>query len=260
MANMPFPVTPVLDLKDGRAVQAIAGRREHYRPIQSILHPGSDPIDLARALRGTLGLRTLYLADLGAIAGRPPELAIYKRIRALGMRVIVDSGIRDVHSAAPLLELNPKSCTIVVGLETVRGPRALGDIVDRAGPERVIFSLDLFDGRPIKPPSADWPAEDPCELARAAIALGVRHLLLLDLARVGTGSGLGTEGLLARIHQVDARVRVSVGGGISRIEEVRALRSLGAATVLVGSALHDGRIGARELADLALDNPDRLTR
>jgi len=47
-----------------------------------------------------------------------------------------------------------------------------------------------------------------------------------------------------------------VGGGISRIEEVLALRNAGAAAVLIGSALHDGRIGARELARLACENTE----
>jgi len=256
MAKLPFPVIPVLDLKAGRAVHAVAGQREHYQPIRSVLHPGSDPIDLAHTLRGTLGLHTLYIADLGAIAGLPPELALYKNIISLGIHVVVDSGISDVRSAAPLLDLDDSSCTIVAGLETIRGPRELGEIVHRAGAERVIFSLDLFDGRPRHAPGSDWAGDDPCELARQAIALGVRHLLLLDLARVGTGRGLGTEGLMARIREANPGVRVSVGGGISRIEEVLALRNAGAAAVLIGSALHDGRIGARELARLACENTE----
>jgi phosphoribosylformimino-5-aminoimidazole carboxamide ribotide isomerase len=43
---------------------------------------------------------------------------------------------------------------------------------------------------------------------------------------------------------------VSVGGGISRIEEVVELRNSGAPAILVGSAIHDGRIGARELEQI----------
>jgi len=256
MAKMPFPVIPVLDLKTGRAVHAVGGRRDHYQPIRSILHPTSDPISLARALRDTLGLHALYLADLDAIAGLPPTLAIYKEIISLGVHLVVDSGIRDAGSAGSVFELDGSSCTMVAGLETVRGPRELGKIVDRVGPDRVIFSLDLFDGRPRMAAPTAWAADDPCEVAREAIDHGVRDLLLLDLSRVGTGRGLGTEGLMARIREANPGVRVSVGGGISRIEEVLALRNAGAAAVLIGSALHDGRIGARELARLACENTE----
>jgi len=256
MARIPFPVIPVLDLKTGHAVHAVGGRRDHYQPIRSILHATSDPIVLARAFRDTLGLHTLYLADLDAIDGLSRNLAVYGGIISLGIHLVVDSGVCDVDSAAPLLELDDSSCTIVAGLETVRGPRELGEIVVRAGAERVIFSLDLFDGRPRMAARADWAADDPGELAREAIAHGVCQILLLDLARVGTGRGLGTDGLMASIRQAHPRVRLSVGGGISRIEEVLALRNAGAATVLVGSALHDGRIGARELERLGPDIPE----
>ena len=64
MLKNPFRVIPVLDLKDGQAVHAVAGQRSHYQPVRSILHPSADPMDLARAFRDMLGLHKLYLADL----------------------------------------------------------------------------------------------------------------------------------------------------------------------------------------------------
>ena len=247
---MCFQVIPVVDLKAGLAVHAVAGRRAYYQPIQSILHATSDPVGLAGALRDSLGLGVLYLADLDAIGGGPPNLAVYRDILSSGLRLIVDAGLHDVRGAVPLLELGGTACTVVAGLETVRGPRALAEIVDLAGAERMIFSLDLFDGRPrIAVPGA-WRCDLPWELAREAIDHGACHLLVLDLARVGTGQGLGTTSLTARIRESHPQVRISVGGGISRIEEVIQLRNEGAAGVLVGSALHDGRIGRRELARL----------
>jgi phosphoribosylformimino-5-aminoimidazole carboxamide ribotide isomerase len=247
---MRFQVIPVVDLKAGLAVHAIAGRRAHYQPIQSILHPNAEPVGLAGAVRDTLGLDALYLADLDAIAGRPPSLAIYQHIILYGIRLIVDAGLQDATAAAPLLELRGAACTIVAGLETVRGPHDLVEIVQVAGAERVVFSLDLFDGRPrIAVPEA-WRCDDPAALAREAIDHGVRHLLVIDTARVGTGRGLGTASLISRIRKSHSQVQISVGGGISRIEEIIELKNDGAAGVLVGSALHDGRIGRRELARL----------
>jgi phosphoribosylformimino-5-aminoimidazole carboxamide ribotide isomerase len=78
----------------------------------------------------------------------------------------------------------------------------------------------------------------------------VRHLLILDLARVGTSRGTGTGRLMKQIRLIDSSVVVTVGGGISRIDEIAALRDAGANAVLVGSAIHDGRIGACELKEL----------
>jgi phosphoribosylformimino-5-aminoimidazole carboxamide ribotide isomerase len=254
MAKLPFQVIPVLDLKQGRAVHAVAGRRAYYQPIQSILHATSEPVGLALALRWTFGLKSLYLADLDAIGAVCLNVPIYRQIIASGFHLIVDAGLRDEACVAPLSELGSSACTIVAGLETVRGPRELDQIIKHAGAERVIFSLDLFDGRPrIAVPGA-WRSKLPRDLACEAIDHGVTHILLLDLSRVGTGRGVGTVPLLTRIRRARPAVQISVGGGISRMDEVRALRHHGAASVLVGSALHDGRIGPAALAELDVDD------
>jgi phosphoribosylformimino-5-aminoimidazole carboxamide ribotide isomerase len=117
----------------------------------------------------------------------------------------------------------------------------------------VLFSLDLDDGLPRMAAPDAWAARRPDELARRAIDLGVRHLLLLDLSRVGTGRGPGTEALMESIRRHNPHVTLTVGGGISTIDEVRSLLRAGAARVLIGSALHDGRIGPSDLARLIAD-------
>jgi phosphoribosylformimino-5-aminoimidazole carboxamide ribotide isomerase len=250
MPTVPFRVIPVLDLKGGQAVHAIAGRRAYYEPLESILHPAPDPIALARAYRDRLGLRTLYLADLDAIAGAAPSVPLYRELFALGLDVWIDAGVRDGGSLEPLGAIGGGAGSIVVGLETVTGPRALAEILDQMGPERVVFSLDLDCGLPRVAAVHSWTTRDAIAIATEAIGMGVRQLLLLDLAHVGTGRGLGTESLLALLRRAAPDVALHVGGGISTIDDVLMLPAAGAAGVLVSSALHDGRIGARELARL----------
>src|SRR5262249_48946032 len=92
-----------------------------------------------------------------------------------------------------------------------------------------------------------WTSDDPLAIAFEAIACGVHDVLLLDVSRVGTGSGPGTERLFSEIRQAHPEVSISLGGGISRVEEILELKEAGAASVLVGSAIHDGRIGRAEL-------------
>jgi phosphoribosylformimino-5-aminoimidazole carboxamide ribotide isomerase len=248
MPNRSFQVIPVLDLKSGRAVAAVAGQRDHYQPVRSILHPTPDPLELACAMQRALGLRSLYLADLDCIAGNAPDVALYENLISAGFHLIVDAGLRNLRSAGAVLDLDRSSTTIVAGLETLEGPRALSKIVAKLGAERTILSLDLVNGRPRVATPGAWRSDIPLEIAHEAIEQGVRHLLLLDLARVGTGSGLGTLSLLSQIRAACPDVHVSAGGGISSISEVLELRNSGASAALVATALHDGRIGRRELA------------
>ena len=252
-----FRVIPVLDVRSGQAVHAVGGVRSHYQPLASILHPSSDPVALARAYHDMLGFRDLYLADLDAIAEAAPDHELYRQLADLPLDLWIDAGVRTADDLNAFRDL--RKATIVIGLETVRGPDSVRAILDHADPDRVVLSLDLVEMTPRVRDQADWSSDNPLEMARQILDLGVRHLLLLDLSRVGTGRGTGTEGLLSRLREERPDARISVGGGIASMEQILAFRQAGCAAVLVGSALHDGRIGRPELAQLqdtsqALDN------
>ncbi len=237
-------IIPVLDVKAGLAVAARAGDRANYRPVRSILHEGADPLDIALAYRDVLGLREIYLADLDAITGAAHAFPLYRAIADAGIDLWVDAGVRNAEDVGPLLVAGASA--VVVGLETVFGPDVLGEIVSQFGADRVIFSLDLRDGRPMVPTRDSWGSEDPREIAATAIFRGVRRLILLDLARVGTGTGVGTGALLKTIRDDHPGAEILVGGGIACAADINRLQFEGASAVLVGSALHDGRIGPDE--------------
>ena len=240
-------IIPVLDLKAGQAVRAQAGDRAHYQPLRSVLHPDADPIGLARACRRLFGRSRatgeLYLADLDAIAGARPAVDLYAELAALGLTLWVDAGLRAGADVVPLLAGGV--ATVVAGLETLRGPSALAEIIDCAGPGRVVFSLDLRDGRPLVDTTAAWGTTVPRRLAELAIARGARRLLLLDLARVGTGRGTGTIPLLSALTATGREI--AVGGGIAGPADLSPLKHAGASAVLIGAAMHDGRIVERDL-------------
>jgi phosphoribosylformimino-5-aminoimidazole carboxamide ribotide isomerase len=234
-------IVPVLDLKDGVVVRGIAGRREDYRPIVSRLTKSCRPVDVARAFRDQLGFQEMYLADLDAIAGEPPALETYSEIRALGGELWVDAGITNPDSAGDLVQNGIDH--IVVGLETTPGPTCLEEICRTWGPRRVIFSLDLKDGSPLGDAVA-WGRREAMSIARDAIDIGVRRIIVLDLARVGTGHGLGTEELCQDLSSHYPSVEIVAGGGVRDEEDLRRLQGRGISAVLVASALHEGRIGS----------------
>jgi len=250
---MPFAVIPVLDVKDGLAVHAIGGIRDRYQPLRTILHDGSRPIDIARAYRYNLGLTSLYLADLDAIAGKPQAISLYMTIIDQGTHLLLDAGFRDLSDIFPLEEVS--SISLVVALETIRGPAEARAIVDRFGPARVVFSLDQFKGRPLSATTNAWESRSSSEIAERVIDLGFERLILLDLARVGTGKGAGSLDLLRSLRDRRPEVEIISGGGVSGMADLQTLKTAGAVGVLVGSAFHDGRIGPAELAELNRGSP-----
>jgi phosphoribosylformimino-5-aminoimidazole carboxamide ribotide isomerase len=231
-------IFPVIDLMHGQVVHGIAGRRHSYQPIRSSLTPATDPLDIAKAFRAHFGLTCLYLADLDAIDGAAPALATYTALQRAGFRLLIDAGLRTVADAQSLLDAGVAG--VVAGLETLFSPEELAALVHVAGAARVVFSLDLKNGQPLA--AGTWSVTEPSKIAARAIALGVRRLLVLDLARVGTNSGPGTEAFCKGLKESFPDVELLAGGGVRGREDLVRLQTCGVDGVLVASALHDGRL------------------
>ena len=232
-------ILPVLDVLDGTVVRGVGGRRAEYRRIASRLTPSSQPVEVARALASHFGFEEFYLADLDAIMGQEPSLAVYRDLHKEGFRLWVDAGLRTSDDARTIRAAGV--ATLVAGLETLAGPEVLERLCAEHGSERLVFSLDMKAGVLLGNKEA-WSSNDPLEIARLAIAMGIRRLLVLDLASVGTGAGTGTEQLCRQLVAAHPHVRIAAGGGIADMADVRRLNASGVETVLVASALHDGRI------------------
>jgi phosphoribosylformimino-5-aminoimidazole carboxamide ribotide isomerase len=231
-------IIPVIDIMNGLVVRGIAGRRAEYRPLVSRLTTSCQPIDVARALRDTFGFSEFYLADLDAIAGRPPALPIYDELRSLGCRLWVDAGL---HHAIDATAIETHVDVLVAGLETLSRPDELAALTSRHGTERIAFSLDLKDGQPLGK-LTHWGNREPRALVERAVACDVGRIIVLDLARVGMGTGTGTDDLCAWLLREHPRVETIAGGGVRGTDDLHRLEAQGLHGVLVASALHDGRI------------------
>lgn len=235
-------ILPVLDLMHGQIVRGVGGRRDEYRPIVSRLVDTADPLAVARAFRSHFGFTELYLADLDAIRHGNPAVGTWVRLQDDGFRLWIDAGIRTSRDDVLSNLIGCETASIIVGLESVNGPAAVQQVVQRAGADRTVFSLDMLNGEILGRPDL-WHTVDPCEIAERAIAeAGVRRLILLDLARVGGSGGVATEDLCRRLKQAHPEVQLTTGGGVRDMDDVRKLHEAGVDRVLVASALHDGRI------------------
>lgn len=244
-------VVPVLDLLGGEVVRGVAGNRAAYRPIKSILCDESSPVCVGKALVEKLGFAEAYVADLDAIAGGEPAWDVYRRWGECGLSLWVDAGLHDAEAARRMVafgEGGPIS-RIIAGLETIDSPDRLAEILAVVGPERLVFSLDLKEGRPLTDAPA-WRDLKAIEILDKVIEFGLRQFIVLDLARVGVNSGVGTEDLCRQLREMLPEAHITAGGGVRDIDDLRSLAAAGCDAVLVASALHDGRIGADTMKSL----------
>lgn len=240
-------VIPVLDLRRGQAVHARGGLRASYVPLVSGLAPDAAAGDagaIAAAYGGVLGVPAVYVADLDAIGGGQPQWPVVQQVAERGLGVWIDAGIATAALARTWASMAGIE-RVVVGLETLPSTAALGEIVRAVGADRVMFSLDLRDGALLSR-APELRRGTPEDAAAAAAAAGVASIIVLDVARVGMGVGVD-ETLVARLVRSVPGVELIVGGGVRDGGDLRRLAALGVNGALVGSAVHDGRVGRREL-------------
>jgi len=237
----------------GRAVWARGGTRAAYAPVRSVLvQQTGDAVALARAFRRTLGCEECYVADLDAIMGGPPQHDLLGRLAAVGSRLLVDVGVADPTHAGTALAAGADR--VIVGLETLPSFAALAAIVQAYGRDRVVFSLDLRAGQPVLRPGSPHRG-GPLALIEDAVRAGVAAVIVLDLARVGSGDGVDVD-LGAEIRRAYPGLERLVGGGVASGQHLADAVAAGYDGALVASALHDGTLDPATLeAGRRLDAP-----
>jgi phosphoribosylformimino-5-aminoimidazole carboxamide ribotide isomerase len=203
----------------------------------------ADSVGLACAYRDLFGLGETYVADLDAILGRQPQPALVRDIAACSTTVWVDAGVASVDAARQLRAAG--AARVIVGLETLPSYAHLAAIADAVGPDAVACSLDLKGGALLIPGASAIPREPVEIVARRAADSGAGSVIVLDLARVGMGTGLD----LAIIEQVRSAVpdlTLVAGGGVRGPADLRHLCEAGCDAALVASALHEGCLAAAD--------------
>ena len=231
-------IVPAIDLRGGKVVRLRQGRASEETVY------GQVPADFARRWEAE-GARRIHVVDLDAAFGRPPQAdAEASVLAAVSIPIEVGGGIRSVDDARRWLERGADR--VIFGSAAVRDPEAV-QASSSSWPGAVAVAIDARDGLV----AVDgWTRTEPLtavELARRVRGWGVERVQYTDVSRDGGLGGLDVAPLerLARA----AGVRVTAGGGVATLDDLRALRPLeplGVDEVIVGRALYDGRFALAE--------------
>ena len=232
-----FEVVPAVDVQDGRVVQLVGGERGSGRRY-------GDPVEAAERWVEA-GARTLHLVDLdGAFEGeRRNAAAVDAVLGAVGPDVDVQlgGGIRTADDARDLLARGVDR--VILGTAAVEDPDLVADLADDH-PDGVLVSLDARGGEVVV---AGWTTGTGLEPAAAAsrfVDRGAAGILFTNVDVEGRLGGVDV-GPVERLVEAVA-VPVVASGGVARVDDLVALRDAGAAAVVVGTALYEGRFTLEE--------------
>ncbi len=231
---------PVIDLQNHLVVHGVAGHRDRYQPVQSVLTSDPTPAAVAAAFAKLSGVTSVYVADLDALAGGMPDWHALQQIAEAGLKIWLDAGLGRLGEIVKFQQRTGAVSRIIAPLESATDAEVLAAAACMLG-EQGVFSLDLRAGRPVTAIAAwqDYSAE---QIAACAVEAGFQSMIVLDVAAVGIGGGPSTTGLCRELHARYPQLELVSGGGVRHREDVAALAAAGCSQVLVASALHSGQL------------------
>jgi phosphoribosylformimino-5-aminoimidazole carboxamide ribotide isomerase len=224
---------PAIDLKDGQCVRLLRGEMDAATVF------GDDPA--AQALKfQAAGCEWLHLVDLnGAFAGQPVNAAAVESIlKAIKVPAQLGGGIRDMGTIAMWLEKG--LARVILGTVAVENPALVREAA-KIFPGQVAVGIDARKGRVA---TKGWATETDViatDLAHSFEDAGVAAIIYTDIDRDGAMEGPNVPVTEALARAVT--IPVIASGGVSRIEDLIALRNTGIiAGAISGRALYDGAI------------------
>lgn len=233
-----FNTLPAIDVLAGRVVRLEQGDRAR------VTVEGGDPIGAAERFAAE-GARFLHVVDLdGAFAGTPTPGLVERVARATSVPVQVGGGYRTLAAIDGALQAGAQR--VMVGSAAL-DQAFLAEAADRFG-ERLVVAIDARDGRVAVDGWTADSALSATELAGRCRDAGVARLLVTSTTRDGSLAGPDL-GLLASVLEASG-LPVLAAGGIAALDDLRAVRDLGCAGAIAGSALWQGRFTLSEAASL----------
>ena len=230
-------VIPAIDLRDGACVQLVGGSYADERVRRD------DPLEVAREWI-QFGFRRLHLVDLDAATGRGANRALVREVlREPGATVQAGGGVRDRDRLQELLDDGAE--WVIVGTRALEEPEWLAEVA-RSHPGRLVVAADVRERRIV---TRGWAKTLPLDIGlvvETLNALPLGGLLVTAVHREGQLAGTDLP-LMEEVARA-SRFPVYASGGITSVDELRALDQRGVAGAVIGMALYTGAMDPRAVA------------
>lgn len=229
-------IFPAIDIVEGRAVRLTRGDYAQMTVYND------DPATVALGFKEA-GAAAAHVIDLeGARDGKPVNFGIIRRIVAeSALEVQVGGGIRTKSDIEKYLSTGVRR--VILGTAAVSEPGFLRDMTGIYG-DAIAVSADVRDGFVAIRGWTELSEQDALGFCRAVERAGVQTVICTDISKDGLLGGSNIE--LYRLLRSSLKAKLIASGGISSIEEIKALAVLGMDGAILGKALYTGKVDLKE--------------
>jgi len=228
-----------MDIMDGKCVRLVRG------DFSRVTVYSEDPVSkIKEMIEG--GARDFHIIDLdGARTGQVVHREIIKNIREKVTGYMeVGGGIRREEDIKLYSDLSIDG--IIVGTQALEDD---GFFQSLSKFKNIILGLDLYEGRPMVRGWKRAVNRDTKEILEESEDVGIMAILCTSIARDGMLTGPDYESM-KRLSGM-TRIPLIASGGVTSIEDVKALKDMGVWGVILGKTIYEGLIRIEEAVKYA---------
>lgn len=227
---------PAIDLYQGKAVRLLRGDYEKMTVYSN------DPPEIAKKFKEA-GATHLHLVDLeGAKSGETPNLEIIKSILAqTDLFTEVGGGIRSMQVIDRYLTAGVDR--VILGTAAVTEEGLVEKAVAQYG-DKIAVGVDIKDGCVAIKGWTETSGIDAFAFCEEMQAIGVSTLICTDISKDGMMQGTNRE--LYRKLSERFSINVIASGGVSSLDDVKALAEMNLYGAIIGKAYYTGAIDLKE--------------
>lgn len=232
---------PAIDLIQGKAVRLFKGDYAQMTVYNE------NPLEVAKDFEAC-GCTHIHMVDLeGAKDGTTPNFeTVCSVIQNTGLFVEIGGGIRSMDTVERYLQAG--AGRVILGTAAVTDEAFLEEAVARYG-KQIVVGADVKDGRvAIKGwlEQSDYTLDAFC---RKMQELGVSAIICTDISKDGAMAGTNRK-LYADLKE-QYQMQFTASGGVSQMEDIKALTALGLDACIIGKAYYTGDINLKQAVAIA---------
>lgn len=235
---MKIELIPAIDIINGQCVRLTKGDYD-----QKTVY--GKPLDMALEFE-RIGYKRLHVVDLdGAKSKHIVNDAVLREITSQ-TNLVVDFG-GGIKTDEDLEKAFAAGASIVtVGSIAVTQPELFMGWLEKYGAERMILGADVRNGKISINGWKEDSSEDLLPFLQKYIDAGVKNVLCTEISKDGTLAGPAIE-LYREVMEAYPELHLIASGGVSSMEDIKALDQAGIPAVVFGKAIYEGRIDLRQL-------------
>ena len=232
---------PAIDLYDGKAVRLFKGDYNNMTVYSE------NPIEIARDFESQ-GAEYIHIVDLeGAKDGTTPNLNIVKQIaNETSLFSEIGGGIRSLETVKTYLDSGVDR--VILGTAAVTDEAFLKEAIALYG-EKIAVGVDIKDGFVAIKGWIEKSQYTGFDFCKKMQDIGVKTLICTDISKDGAMQGTNRE--LYKELSEKFSIDITASGGVSTIDDIKALRKLDLYGAIIGKAYYIGAIDLKEALEAA---------